>query len=65
MDERRTSRTFLGGMGILLVMAKVVIMGGRSMDLGFITIHFVSVVCLVVGVSSLLVALFIGRAPGV
>ena len=65
MDERGTSRTFLGGMGILLVIAKVVIMGGRSMDLGFITVHFVGVVCLVVGVSSLLVALFIGRAPGV
>ena len=36
MDERGTSRTFLGGMGILLVIAKVVIMGGRSMDLGFL-----------------------------
>ena len=64
-DERNTLRTVLGSMGLLLVIGKIVIVGVRTIDLGFFTIHFVGVVCLVVGVISLLVALCIGRAPGV
>ena len=60
MDERGTARTFLGGMGLLLVIGKMVIFGGRTIDLGYFTIQFVGIVCIVVGVFSLLVAMFIG-----
>ncbi len=63
MDELSTIRTFLGSMGALLVLGKILIVGGRTYTLGFLTIDFVGVVCLVVGISSLLVALFVGRAP--
>lgn len=48
-------RGFLFGMGILLVLAKVVIVAARWPALG-LHIPLVGVVCLVVGVSSLIIA---------
>ena len=65
IDELRNMRIFVGGMGLLLVIGKIVIVGGRTISLGFLSIHFVGVVCLVVGVCSLLIALFIGRGARV
>ena len=63
MQDLGTIRFFVGGMGLLLVLSKIVLLGGRTYALGFLSFHFVGIVCVVVGVSSLLVALFIGRAP--
>ncbi len=54
-------RSFLGSMGLLLVMRKLIIVGGLTIHLGYFTIHFVGIVCLVAGVCSLLIALFVGR----
>ena len=65
IDELGYMRAFLGSMGLLLVLSKIVIVGGRTISLGFLSIDFVGVVCLVVGVCSLLVALFVGRASSI
>ncbi len=65
LDELGSMRAFVGGMGLLQVIGKIVIVGGRTIDLGFFSIHFVGVVCLVVGVCSLLIALFIVRGARV
>ncbi len=65
IDEMGSMRTFVGGMGLILVIGKMTIVGGRTIDLGFLTFHFVGVVCLVVGLCSLLIALFIGRGPSI
>ncbi len=65
IDELANMRAFLGGMGLLLVISKIVIVGGRTISLGFLSIDFIGVVCLVVGVCSLLIALVIGRGAPV
>jgi hypothetical protein len=46
-------------MGVLLVLGKLVIVGERWLEEGF-QVPLVGVVCAVVGISSLLVAVFVG-----
>ncbi len=53
-------RTFLGGMGVLLLLGKVIIVSTRWFDEGFLHLPLVGIVCLVAGVTSLLIALFVG-----
>ncbi len=55
-------RSFLFGMGILLVLAKAVIVAARWPDLG-LHIPLIGVICLVVGVGSLLMTALMGRTP--
>ena len=50
---------------LILVMGKMIVVGGRTFDLGFLSIDLVGLVCLVAGLGSLLIALFIGRGPSI
>lgn len=59
MDEPAHLRGFVGGMGVLLVLGKAVIVGAHLIDHDF-QVPLVGVVCAVVGTSSLLVAAFVG-----
>ena len=56
-------RSFMGGMGLLLVAGKAIIVGARWFDLGIFHLPMIGGVCLVVGVCTLLVALFVGSGP--
>lgn len=55
-----TLRTFLGGMGVLLLVGKGIIVSTRWFDEGFLHLPLVGIVCLVAGATSLLIALFVG-----
>ncbi len=53
-------RSFVGGLGALLIIGKVVIIGSRSIGLHLTFIPGIGYICLVIGVCSVLLALFIG-----
>jgi hypothetical protein len=59
VDDLPHLRAFVGGMGVLLVLGKLVIVGGRWLEESF-QVPLVGVVCAIVGISSLLVAAFVG-----
>lgn len=61
----RILRFFVGGMGLLEVFGKVFIVGMHSFDLGFIDLPLVGVVCMIAGLSALLMSLCvsIGTPP--
>ncbi len=52
---------FIGGMGFMLVLGKGTIIVTRWVYEGFFHIHLVGAVCLMLGMTSLLLALFVGR----
>ncbi len=62
LDELGSLRSYVGALGAMLVLAKVVIIGSRSMGLPSLFIPGVGHVCIVVGLCSLLLALLIGIA---
>jgi hypothetical protein len=64
LDDFGHLRGFVGAMGALRVVAKVGIVGVRSIGVAPIFLPGVGYVCLVIGACSLLVALFIGRFRG-
>lgn len=53
-------RAFVGGMGLLLVLGKGVIIAARWADLSFLHLPAVGVVCLLAGLTALILALFVG-----
>lgn len=61
-DDPHHLRDFLGGMGLLLVLGKGTIVTARWMSEGSFHLPVVGVVCLVAGLFSLLLALFVGKA---
>lgn len=63
LDDLGHLRSFMGGMGLLLVLGKAIIVGARWFDLGLFHLPLVGVICLVAGVCTLLVALFVGSGP--
>ena len=62
LDELGSLRSYVGGLGAMLVVAKVVIIVSRFMGLPSLFIPGVGYVCIVVGVCSVLLALLIGIA---
>lgn len=64
LDNFTYLRSFVGGMGALLIIGKVVIVTVRSIGLDPFFLPSVGYVCAVIGVCSLLLALFIGKAHG-
>lgn len=60
VGERDPLRSFLGGMGLLLLVGKGTIVVTRWVDEGFFHLPQVGIVCLVAGVTSLLLAAFAG-----
>jgi hypothetical protein len=62
MSRPNQLQGFLFGMGILLVLAKVLIVVARWPEHG-LHLPLVGVICLVVGVSSLLIASLVGSEP--
>ena len=62
LDELGSLRSYVGGLGAMLVVAKVVIIVSSPMGLPSLFIPVVGHVCVVVGVCSVLLALLIGTA---
>ena len=63
LNDLGNLRSFMVSMGLLLVLGKALIVGARWFDLGLIYLPLVGVICLVAGVGTLLVALFMGSGP--
>ncbi len=60
LEDLRLLRSFLGGMGVVLLLGKATIVSTRWFDQGVFELPLVGVVCLVAGLTSLLLALFTG-----
>ncbi len=62
LDRPNQLRGFLFGLGMLLVLAKALMVVARGATLG-LHIPLVAIICLVAGVGSLLIAPLVGRTP--